>query len=103
MMKNSPKLKWPRRHTKHTFYYLTLMTSLLAIQCTNSQSPPEYIEWEDAPASREEFDHDNDPEVCGIPFLTVEEWEAGRYWEGSKPVMVKNVTDGWAALEHWKK
>eukprot|EP00804_Cyclotella_cryptica_P020020 CCRYP_007896-RC/>CCRYP_007896-RC protein AED:0.39 eAED:0.39 QI:341/1/1/1/1/1/3/411/445 len=57
----------------------------------------------DAPASREEFDHDNDPEVCGLPILTVEEWEAGRYWEGNKPVIVKNVTAGWAAMEHWKK
>lgn len=60
-------------------------------------------ETSDAPASTEEFDHDNDPEVCGLPILTVEEWEAGRYWEGKKPVIVKNVTAGWAAMEHWKK
>ena len=57
----------------------------------------------DGPASTEEFDHDNDPSICGLPFLTVEEWESGRYWEGDKPVIVKNVTAGWAAMEHWKK
>mmetsp|Transcript_27890 Transcript_27890/g.58918 ORF Transcript_27890/g.58918 Transcript_27890/m.58918 type:complete len:194 (-) Transcript_27890:11-592(-) len=59
-------------------------------------------EWEDGPSSWEEFGHDNDPEVCGVPVLTVEEWESGKYWEGSKPVIVKNVTEGWAALNHWK-
>ena len=82
--------------------YLSFITSLLALLHVNSQQT-EYLNWEDAPASRDEFDHDNDPSVCGIPVLTVEEWEAGRYWEGSKPVLVKNVTDGWAALKHWKK
>ncbi|KAL7467087.1 hypothetical protein ACHAXS_007352 [Conticribra weissflogii] len=93
-----------KQSTMH--YHFTVLASLLLITSCNvahSQSPPEYIEWEDGPASREEFDHDNAPDVCGIPVLTVEEWEAGRYWEGSKPVLVKNVTDGWAALEHWKK
>jgi len=33
----------------------------------------------------------------------MEEWEAGRYWEKDKPVLVKNATDGWKALNHWKK
>jgi len=33
----------------------------------------------------------------------VEEWEVGRYWEGNQPVLVKNATDGWAALNNWKK
>ena len=61
------------------------------------------LEWEDGPTSWEEFGHDNDPAVCGLPVLTVEEWEAGKYWEGNKPVLVKNVTDGWAALTNWKK
>ena len=60
------------------------------------------LEWEDGPASWEEFGHDNDPSVCGLPVLTVEEWEEGRYWEGNKPVLVKNVTDGWAALKNWR-
>jgi hypothetical protein len=61
-----------------------------------------YLLFTDGPANQE-FDHNNDPEVCGIPRLTVEEWEAGRYWEGKKPVIVMNVTDGWAAMENWKK
>ena len=65
---------------------------------------PEYYEtWEDAPASWGEFGHDNDPGVCGIPVLSVEEWEEGRYWEREEPVLVRNVTDGWPALEHWTK
>ena len=61
------------------------------------------LEWEDGPTSWEEFGHANAPDVCGLPVLTVEEWEAGKYWEGNKPVLVKNVTDGWAALQNWKK
>lgn len=61
-----------------------------------------HSEWEDGPASWEEFGHDNDPDVCGLPRLTVEEWEAGRHWEGSRPVLVKDVTKGWAALENWR-
>jgi len=60
-------------------------------------------EWEDGPSSWDEFGHDNDPAVCGLPVLTVEEWEAGKYWDGNKPVLVRNVTDGWAALDNWKK
>mmetsp|Transcript_9213 Transcript_9213/g.19905 ORF Transcript_9213/g.19905 Transcript_9213/m.19905 type:complete len:423 (+) Transcript_9213:136-1404(+) len=66
-------------------------------------SHPEYIEWEDGPTSAEEFDHDNNPEICGLEYLTVEEWEAGKYWEKDKPVLVKNVTAGWKALNNWKK
>lgn len=68
------------------------------------QSPhAHYKTWDDAPASWEEFGHDNDPNICGVPVLTVEEWEAGRYWEKEKPVLVKNITDGWPALDHWTK
>ena len=60
--------------------------------------------WEDGPSSWEEFGHENDPDVCGLPRITVEEWEAKRYWEGKYgPVIVMNVTDGWAALNNWKK
>jgi hypothetical protein len=61
------------------------------------------LEWEDGPSSWEEFGHDNDPSVCGLQVLTVEEWEAGRYWEGKKPVLVSGVTEGWPALNNWKK
>jgi len=60
-------------------------------------------EWEDGPSSWNKFGHDNDPAMCGLSVLTVEEWEAGKYWDGNKPVLVRNVTDGWAALENWKK
>jgi len=61
-------------------------------------------EWSDGPASWEEFGHDNRPELCGLPRLTVEEWEAGEYWTGrAGPVIVRNVTEGWAALNNWKK
>ena len=60
--------------------------------------------WEDGPSSWDEFGHDNDPDVCGLPRITVEEWEDKRYWEGKYgPVIVMNVTDGWAALNNWKK
>jgi len=60
------------------------------------------LRWEDGPSSWEEFGHDNDPEVCGLQFLTVREWEEGRYWERDEPVIVKNVTAGWAARHNWK-
>lgn len=62
-----------------------------------------YPRWDDAPTSAEEFDHDNDKTVCRLPVISVEEWEAGRYWEGEEPVIVQNVIEGWPALEHWTK
>jgi hypothetical protein len=37
-----------------------------------------------------------------MPTITVDEWESGRYWRGNQPVMVANVTAGWAANENWK-
>jgi len=58
-------------------------------------------EWEDGPTSWEEFGHDN--ENCGVQYLTVEEWERGKYWDGNIPVIVRNVTRGWKALHNWKK
>ena len=61
------------------------------------------MEWEDGPSSWTEFGHDNDPSVCGLRLLTVDEWEAGRYWNGRVPVMVSGVTNGWRALDNWKK
>ncbi|KAL7553679.1 hypothetical protein ACHAWF_016998 [Thalassiosira exigua] len=61
------------------------------------------LEWEDGPSSWEEFGHDNDPAVCGVPLISVEEWERGEYWKGDVPVIVQNVTEGWAAMENWKK
>eukprot|EP00579_Thalassiosira_antarctica_P000628 CAMPEP_0201867376 /NCGR_PEP_ID=MMETSP0902-20130614/1622_1 /ASSEMBLY_ACC=CAM_ASM_000551 /TAXON_ID=420261 /ORGANISM="Thalassiosira antarctica, Strain CCMP982" /LENGTH=394 /DNA_ID=CAMNT_0048392519 /DNA_START=49 /DNA_END=1233 /DNA_ORIENTATION=+ len=98
------------RPPKHDFYISLLTTALLALSIVRSQETDEPIdygnhnpEWEDGPSSWEEFGHDNDPSVCGLPVLTVEEWEAGKYWDGNKPVLVKNMTDGWAALNHWKK
>jgi hypothetical protein len=71
-----------------------------ASSCTNTGH---YPTWEDAPASVQEFDHDNDKSICSLPIITVEEWETGRYWEKEEPVIVKNVTDGWLALQHWTK
>jgi hypothetical protein len=62
-----------------------------------------YSTWEEAPSSSEEFDHDNDGTICRLPIISVEEWERGLYWEREEPVIVRNVTDGWMALEHWTK
>ena len=62
-----------------------------------------YKTWEEAPASYEEFGHDNDPSVCRLPIVSVEEWEEKRMWEGETPVIVKNVTQNWKALQHWTK
>ncbi|KAL7532012.1 hypothetical protein ACHAXR_004371 [Thalassiosira sp. AJA248-18] len=97
-----------RRH-RHAFY-TSLIAALLALSSVHPQETPDDIdhgnhnlEWEDGPSSWEEFGHDNEPSICGLPVLTVEEWEAGKYWDGNKPVLVKNVTDGWAALHNWKK
>lgn len=58
------------------------------------------LNWEDGQSSWDEYGHDNS--ACGLPVLTVEEWEAGKYWEGDLPVLVTNVTKGWAALNNWK-
>ncbi|KAL7548515.1 hypothetical protein ACHAWF_011801 [Thalassiosira exigua] len=77
-----------------------------ASSCPDNDAPNllgRHPTWEDAPDSAEEFDHDNDPSVCSLPILSVEEWEAGRHWEREVPVIVKNVTQGWSALEHWTK
>mmetsp|Transcript_12117 Transcript_12117/g.29588 ORF Transcript_12117/g.29588 Transcript_12117/m.29588 type:complete len:337 (-) Transcript_12117:159-1169(-) len=75
--------------------------------CTEDCEPKNSIgrhpTWEAAPASVEEFDHDNDKSVCRLPIISVEEWERGRYWEREEPAIVQNVTDGWPAMEHWTK
>mmetsp|Transcript_25972 Transcript_25972/g.55845 ORF Transcript_25972/g.55845 Transcript_25972/m.55845 type:complete len:363 (-) Transcript_25972:131-1219(-) len=100
-MATSTSCKRPRIH-------ISLFAALLAVSIVRSQETDEIdygnhnLDWEDGPTSWEEFGHDNDPSVCSLRFLTVEEWEAGKYWEGDQPVIVKNVTDGWAALNNWK-
>eukprot|EP01082_Thalassiosira_pseudonana_P011562 g10219.t1 g10219 contig4:1458046-1459257(-) len=73
--------------------------------CNSSDEVPtgKYATWDEAPKSIEEFDHGNDRSVCRLPFISVEEWEEGRYWERDVPVIVRNVTDHWKALEHWTK
>jgi len=72
--------------------------------CTEHQfNLGKYNTWEEAPASTKEFDHDNNKKVCRLPIISVDEWESGRYWEKEEPCIVKNVTDGWLALEHWTK
>jgi len=87
------------------------LTSESCVDCalnTNTDNDPnspytKYKDWEDAPASWEEYGHDNDPYVCGVERLTVEEWEKGKYWNKNKPVIVMNVTDQWPAVKHWTK
>ena len=105
------RLRQPCPHNKSPYgtSYICIFATLLTVSIGRCQETDEIIdygnhnlEWEDGPASWEEFGHDNDPSVCGLPVLTVEEWEEGRYWEGNKPVLVKNVTDGWAALKNWR-
>ena len=72
--------------------------------CTEQQiNLGQYNTWEEAPVSTKEFDHDNNKKVCRLPIISVDEWESGRYWEKEEPCIVKNVTDGWLALEHWTK
>ena len=61
-----------------------------------------HLNWEDGTTSWDEFGHDNSPDMCNLPILTVEEWEAGKYWERDQPAIVRNVTKGWAALHSWK-
>ncbi|KAL3792831.1 hypothetical protein ACHAW5_003717 [Stephanodiscus triporus] len=60
------------------------------------------LSWEDGPSSWDEFGHDNDPAICRMRTMTVEEWEMGRHWRNNVPVMVTNVTEGWAANHNWK-
>ena len=64
----------------------------------NNPHKPIPKEWEDGQSSWEEFGHNNNPDICGLPLLTVAEWEVGRYWERNTPVLVSGVTDGRAAL-----
>ena len=72
--------------------------------CTEQQiNLGQYNTWEEAPVSTKEFDHDNNKKVCRLPIISVDEWESGRYWEKEEPCIVKNVTDGWLALDHWTK
>ena len=85
------------------FYHGSSERQSSSSSSASSSSLGRYPTWEAAPASKDEFDHDNEKSVCRLPILTVEEWEAGRYWEREVPVIVKNVTDGWMALEHWTK
>lgn len=98
---------------KRAVFLSSILAAILAVayaktetcteDCESKTSLGRYPTWEAAPASIEEFDHDNDKNVCRLPIITVEEWERGRYWEREEPVIVKNVTDGWPALEHWTK
>ena len=87
--------------------FLVIMTILQAAHIVadgdNNPYNPIPVEWEDGQSSWEEYGHDNNPDICGLPLLTVAEWESGRYWERNKPVLVSGVTNGWAALTHWKK
>ena len=102
------------RRSCPTKTFLLLFTILSIIATVNSQQeeiPPDNTdygnhnqEWEDGPTSWLEFGHDNAPEICGLPIISVIEWEEKRWWEGKLgPCIVKNVTDGWAALHNWKK
>jgi hypothetical protein len=84
-----------------TSFYLVIMT--IVAEGDNNPYNPIPKEWEDGQSSWEEFGHDNNPDICGLPLLSVAEWENGRYWERNKPVLVSGVTDGWAALSNWKK
>jgi hypothetical protein len=59
-------------------------------------------QWSQGPSSWEEFGHTNDPSVCKLQTITVDEWERGKYWRGNVPVLVMNVTDNWDANVHWE-
>jgi hypothetical protein len=59
-------------------------------------------QWSQGPSSWEEFGHTNDPSVCKLQTITVDEWERGKYWRGNVPVMVMNVTTNWDANVHWE-
>jgi hypothetical protein len=96
-----------------TAHLITLTALLVLVHAAKSQtcSPDDetcintgrYKTWEDSPASWDEFGHDNDKTICRLPIISVEEWERGQYWLKQEPVIVKNVTVGWGALEHWTK
>jgi len=62
-----------------------------------------YATWEDAPASIEEFDHDNNEDICRLPIISLKKWEAGKFWLYNQPFIVTNVTDDWPALRRWTK
>ena len=94
--------------------HLLAITALLALFHTNASqtcssqddtciNTGRYKTWGESPASWEEFGHDNDKTICRLPIISVEEWEAGQYWLKQEPVIVKNATKGWGALEHWTK
>lgn len=110
--------RWWRLRSRLTKTLLLLFAILSIIIATVNSEQEEIIppnnnnidygnhnqEWEDGPTSWTEFGHDNAPEICGLPIISVTEWEEKRWWEGKLgPCIVKNVTDGWAALHNWKK
>ena len=102
--------QWRRRIRSRPTKIFLLLFILSIIATVNSQQEEEIDygnhnqEWEDGPTSWTEFGHDNSPEICGLPIISVTEWEEKRWWEGKLgPCIVKNVTDGWPALHNWKK
>ena len=102
--------QWRRRIRSRPTKIFLLLFILSIIATVNSQQEEEIDygnhnqEWEDGPTSWTEFGHDNAPEICGLPIISVAEWEEKRWWEGKLgPCIVKNVTDGWPALHNWKK
>lgn len=58
--------------------------------------------WSQGPSSWEEFGHANDPNICRLQTITLDEWERGKYWRYNVPVMVMNVTADWDANMNWE-
>jgi len=58
--------------------------------------------WSQGPSSWEEFGHANDPDICRLRTITLDEWERGKYWRYNVPVMVTNVTADWDANVNWE-
>ena len=58
--------------------------------------------WSQGPSSWEEFGHTNDPNICRLQTITLDEWERGKYWRYNVPVMVMNVTADWDANMNWE-
>ena len=106
--------RWWRLRSRltKTFLLFCILSITATVNSEEEEIPPNNSidygnhnqEWEDGPTSWLEFGHDNSPEICGLPIISVVEWEEKRWWEGKfGPCIVKNVTDGWLALEHWTK
>lgn len=59
--------------------------------------------WRQAPRSTLLEFADVPKGACKLRVVSPQEWEHGKLWESSSPLLVENVTTNWSALKHWRR